>query len=448
MPTPGSQACCLAQKPNRFQTEASPVRNQGISSYLVRASRSRKDQLPRKTGGNMKVWNMRVSQGLKISLYLPLTLLLAFFGRPQAIAQTAEAILKTENGIRVHLPKDALRVEVCNDSVLHVTAGPGPELTPNPSPSPWIASNCKSSEFSVVQVPGLVTLKTSNLQVRISLQSGELSFFDGADNSLFEEQGDRSYEPLPGTSRDTYRVADSFRLVEDEAIYGLGQHQAGTLNYRGSSVYLSQKNTDVAVPVFVSTRGYGVVWNTASSTLWDNRLAHLLTLNTSAAKTIDYYFIYGPEADQIIHHYRELTGHAPMFGRWAYGLFQSKDRYKSQSELLGIAKEYRNRHIPLDTIVQDWFWWTKQGSSEFSANYPNFPATLEELHRNHFHAMISIWPNFDADAPIALEMKSKNWLIPGTLVYDATNPAAQDLFWKMLAGPIMEKGIDAFRESA
>jgi len=262
--------------------------------------------------------------------------------------------------------------------------------------------------------------------------------------NLLREQGRRSYEPLPGMSQATYRVADNFLLVEDEAIYGLGQHQSGALNNRGSSVYLSQRNTDVAVPVFLSTRGYGMIWNTASSTLWDNRLAHLLTLTTEAATTIDYYFIYGPEPDQMIHQYRELTGHAPMFGKWAYGLLQSKDRYESQSDLLNVVNEYRSRHIPLDTIVQDYFWWTKQGSSQFNSNYPAFPDAIDKLHQERAHVMISIWPDFDTDTPISREMTERNWLISGTQVYDATNPQARDLYWKDLAGPLLDRGIDAF----
>ena len=83
-----------------------------------------------------------------------------------------------------------------------------------------------------------------------------------------------------------------------------------------------------------------------------------------AAPQIDYYVLYGPQMDGIIHQYRSLTGHVPLFPEWAYGLFQSKDRYKTQAEILAIAAEYRSRHIPMDAIVQDWFWWKDGGKGD------------------------------------------------------------------------------------
>jgi alpha-D-xyloside xylohydrolase len=160
---------------------------------------------------------------------------------------------------------------------------------------------------------------------------------------------------------------------------------------------------------------------------------------------VDYYFFYGPEADQIIHQYRQLTGHAPLFAKWASGFFQSKDRYQSQDELLGVIDNYRSHNIPVDAIVQDWFWWTKQGSSSFSPQYPDMLKTIGTLHeRYHAHIMISIWPTFDPDAKIAQEMAENNFLIPGTFTYDATNPSARDLYWKMLAGKLFSLGTDAF----
>jgi alpha-D-xyloside xylohydrolase len=371
-----------------------------------------------------------------------LSLLTGLFGSIQGRAQISDAVTREDNRVIVKTTKDVVRVEVCNDANLHISAASSLEALHHNSPAPWIVSDCNDEAFSLTQDHGNTIVKTAKIEVRIAMESGKLGFFDAAGNSLLTELTERSYAPVLGEQY--FRIEDNFQLDEDEAVYGLGQHQAGPLNYRGSSVYLSQRNTDVSIPVFVSTRGYGLLWNTASSTVWDNRWAQLLTLTTTAAKTVDYYFLYGPEPDQIVHQYRTLTGHAPLYGKWAYGLFQSKDHYLSQEELLQIDKEYRDQHIPLDTIVQDWFWWKTKGSSQFNANYPDFAGTVDKLHRDHFHAMISIWPNFDADAPIVEKMKGHNWLLPGTFVYDATNPEAQDLYWKELAGPLLAQGIDAF----
>src|SRR5260370_25611588 len=118
-------------------------------------------------------------------------------------------------------------------------------------------------------------------------------------------------------------------------------------NYGGATVELAQNNTDVAIPLLVSSKGYALMWNTASMTEVDNRFPLALKLTSLAGSAVDYYFIYGPEIDEIIHRYRNLTGHAPMLPNWAYGLFQSKDRYVSQAEILYVANRYRQDHIPL-----------------------------------------------------------------------------------------------------
>ena len=358
--------------------------------------------------------------------------------------QTPNLASTSQSQIVIASPKGALRADICNDFVVHITAAAAPVALQDTSPTPWITGDCKASPSELTRKDGFTIVKTSKIELRINESNGTIEFFDAAGNSLLQEQPGRSLEPLPNSHDSIYRVQDNFALVEDEAIYGLGQHQSGVLNNRGLSVFLSQRNTDVAIPIFLSTRGYGVLWNTASSTLWDNRLAHRVTITTDAAPKIDYYFIYGPEPDQIIHGYRALTGKAPMFGKWAYGLFQSKDHYESQSELLGVAEKYRELHIPLDTIVQDAPWWVKQGNTQFIQSYPDIAGAIDRLHRDHLHVMLSLWPNFDVGTPIAEQMKSRNLLLPGTMVYDATNPEARDLYWKSLAGPLFEKGVDAF----
>ena len=139
---------------------------------------------------------------------------------------------------------------------------------------------------------------------------------------------------------DTYR-AESFINIygSHEGLYGLGQHQAGVWNYRGESVDISQDNTNISVPLMLSSKGYGIFWNNTSRSRFNNRFANYLYISSEVADVIDYYFLYGPEFDKIIASYRELTGQAPMFGKWAYGFWQCKNRYKSQEEILGVAQE-------------------------------------------------------------------------------------------------------------
>ena len=120
----------------------------------------------------------------------------------------------------------------------------------------------------------------------------------------------RTYEPVQLNGESTFRITDRFSPTAMEGLYGLGQHQSGMFNYRGSTVELAQDNTDVAIPVLMSSKGYALMWNTASLTYVDNRFPLDLTLSSIAGTSIDYYFLYGPAMDTVIHEYRALTGHA------------------------------------------------------------------------------------------------------------------------------------------
>ena len=132
-----------------------------------------------------------------------------------------------------------------------------------------------------------------------------------------------------------------------------------------------------------------------------------------------------------------------MLPEWAYGLFQSKDRYTSQAEILDIASQYRARHIPMDAIVQDWYWWTKGGEGDpvFNSNYTDVPAELKTLHDEHVHAMISVWGMMDETAKNFQEIKRRGFEIDDTHVYDPTNPAGRDFFWNQLAGQALRAGL-------
>jgi alpha-D-xyloside xylohydrolase len=215
-------------------------------------------------------------------------------------------------------------------------------------------------------------------------------------------------------------------------------------NYRGATVELGQNNTDVAIPLLISSKGYGLLWNTAALTYFDNRFPLDLKLTSIAGKSIDYYFLYGPEIDGILREYRTMTGHAPMLPKWAYGFFQSKDRYVSLDEIRGIAQRYRQEHIPLDAIVQDWFWWKTEGDPIFNSNYHDVVQDLDALHKENVHAMISVWGLLDPKSETYKILDAKHELVAGAHVYDATNPEARDIYWEHLPGKLLAQGWDAF----
>ena len=223
--------------------------------------------------------------------------------------------------------------------------------------------SCPGAPFTFAQDAKAASIKTAQLEVIVNIERGNLTFRTINGESLLNEGNSipRTYEPVELNGDHTYRVTDRFSPSIAEALYGLGQHQSGMFNYRGATVELGQNNTDVAIPLLISSKGYGLMWNTAALTQFDNRFPLDMKLTSIAGKSIDYYFLYGPEIDAVFHEYRTMTGHAPLLPKWAYGFFQSKDRYVSLDEIREIAKRYRQEHIPLDAMVQDWFWWKTEG---------------------------------------------------------------------------------------
>ncbi len=398
---------------------------------------------------NMAVWAAVAFSGT----------LLAALGSSIAHGQTvigevphpsAMQIVKTDGGLEARNDREVLEVTVCSDSVLHVMAHPIASNAVSEQ-KPWILAAkqaCPGAAFQFAQSGDATSITTAKLAITLSAQKGNLSFKTAAGAALLRENSSlpRTYDDGPRQAPGLYQVTDRFSPDALEAFYGLGQHQGGQFNYRGSTVELGQNNTDVAIPLLVSSKGYAILWNTASFTYVDNRFPLELSFASMAGPAVDYYMLYGPEMDQIFHAYRSMTGHAPMLPRWAFGLFQSKDRYKSQAEILSIAGEYRARHIPMDAIVQDWFWWKKGGEGDpvFNSNYTDVPGELKTLHDEHVHAMISVWGLMDVESENYQEIKKRGYEIVGTHVYDPTNPAARDFYWDALVGKLFAQGWDAF----
>ncbi len=251
---------------------------------------------------------------------------------------------RTDDGLTAKIGDETLRVSVCNASVIHVMATPKSPKSIRQD-QPWILDpkqSCPGAQFQFSQADDTAVLTTATLKVELSLKRGNLKYSSIGGHDLLHESDavPRTYDPAQVNGESVYHVADRFSPDAMEGFYGLGQHQSGMFNYRGSTVELGQNNTDVAIPLLVSSKGYGLLWNTASFTYADNRFPLAFQFSSLAADSVDYYLIYGPEVDEVVHQYRNLTGHTPMLPKWAYGFFQSKDRYISQEEILGIAHRY------------------------------------------------------------------------------------------------------------
>jgi alpha-D-xyloside xylohydrolase len=362
--------------------------------------------------------------------------------------QPAIAAVQSERGMRATVGSEVVDISICTDSAIHVVASPnGPP--PDKIARPWMldaSQSCPGISFQFAKNEKSATLTTAKLRIDFSLTRGNLTFSDAMDSALLREGSSvpRTYEPVQVNGVATYRITDRFSPDATEGLYGLGQHQSGMFNYRGATVELGQNNTDVAIPFLLSSKGYAILWNTAALTYVDNRFPLELTFSSAAGESVDYYFIYGPEMDSIIHQYRSMTGHTPMLPKWAYGLFQSKDRYVSLDEIQAIAKRYRDEHIPLDAMVQDWFWWKTEGDPIFNSNYHDVSNDLATLHQEHVHAMISVWGLLDPASDTYKTLEEKHLNVPGAHVYDATNPVARDIYWNSLVGKLFAQGWDAF----
>jgi alpha-D-xyloside xylohydrolase len=352
------------------------------------------------------------------------------------------------------MKEGALRVQVCSPSIVRVLYSVTTKVPDRPEyviqKTSWPAT-----EWRMLEQLDDIVLTTPKLRISVACKDGTITFSDAAGTKLFADNS-RTLTPVTVNGEKTTHAEMSSSLWgSPEAFFGLGQHQGGIWNYRGAAVDLSQDNTSISVPFFLSSDGYGIYWNNNSRSRFNNRFLNALYLSSEVADAVDYYFLYGPEFDPIIAAYREMTGAPPMFGRWAYGFWQCKNRYKTQEELLGVARKYRELHIPVDNVVQDWFWWNTMGEPVFDkTRYPDPKGMVNELHKLNFHLMISVWPYFRPGTQTYEDMDQRGFFIDrtkspsfhpvGQALYDAFNPEARKYYWKLMDDALFKIGADAW----
>ena len=498
-----------------------------------------------------------------------------------------------------------VRIQVLGDNIVRVIASHEDSVIKQPN---LVAVDMPVfTDWSFKKSGNCFIIRTDKLETRVSANTGEISFTDPKGNIILQElkNGGKSFTPVTIDKEHMYAVRQVFESPDDEAFYGLGQHQDRIMNYKGKDVELVQHNIAAVIPFLYSSRNYGILWNNYSVTRfgdlrafeqltglnlysrdgkpggltasyyhknkpvlsrqedvidyqylespdnwpdkiprkdvkvtwegfissdkegehkfslyassyfrlwiddslifdkwrqnwnpWHNRfqvnmkkgekhaiklewipnegylaLLHLdpftpeeqnrLSLFSEAGRQIDYYFISGSGADDVISGYRKLTGKAPIMPKWAMGLWQSRERYKTEDELINVVKEFRKRGIPLDNIVLDWFYWKKDqwGSHEFDkSRFPDPTGMIQTLHDSlHAHIMISVWPKFYRGTSHFSEMQEKGYLFQRNLekerkdwigyvstFYDPFNPDARKLFWKQINDNLNILGIDAW----
>jgi len=519
------------------------------------------------------------------------------------------------DGATLEMDPGTLRLQVFSPEVVRVAYAREGRI---PTNSLAVVAKPMDHGWTLKESGQEIVLSTAKVQVRVDRATGAVAFFETAVGKpvLQEpEQGGKAMTRSNVAGHDTWICRQEFLLSEGEALYGLGQHQDGGMDYRGRRIRMIQDNPvmeamgDTAVPLLVSSAGYGLLWDnpalavvdsaggtenlvppsalidrdglagglTASyctgtdfskpvhckvdasidfdwkkgspeglpndgfSIRWEGALRapesgeYILRLTSDdgvrmwvddqlvidawmmravasdsaslffkkgsthririeyfdkvgdacidfkwvlpgedrldwtaeAGRAIDYYFILGPEPDDVVGAYRHLTGQVPMFGKWAWGLWQSKERYSSQQELLDVVEHYRRERIPIDGIVQDWHYWPDLdkktleggwGSHEFNlSRFPDFPETVATLHRRHARVLLSVWPWFelnDANKGIPnhqaldaigaiLPFPGKTWA--GNMNwYDPFGTEARALYWSQIAKAILPTGIDGY----
>lgn len=524
---------------------------------------------------------------------------------------------QTDNGVLVRLkpasPAETslLKVSVVTDRIIRVTAVP--ERSFSDAKSLILIDQTTVPPFTVTEEEGFVTVSAAEVKAKVALATGQVTFLDGNGNLITSErEGGRSFSPIEVEGTKGFTMQQVWESPTDEAFYGLGQHQSDEFNYKGKNEVLFQYNTKVSVPMLVSNKNYGILWDNYSlskfgdprdysemdlfglynakgesgglsafyytnsdtsdvfvernetaidyenletvknfpegfrfgnstivwkgeiepkesglfhfklyyagytkvwidgklvvperwRTAWnpntykfsceleagkrypvrlewkpDGGISYIglkalsprpkeeqeaLSLWSEMGDQIDYYFIRGNNMDEVISGYRTLTGKSQIMPKWAMGYWQSRERYKTSDELLGVVHEYRRRNIPLDNIVLDWFYWPEEawGSHEFDASrFPDPKAMVDSVHSLDARIMISVWPKFYHTTDHYKEFDAKGWMYRRATedsirdwvgrgyigsFYDAYNAEARKLFWGQMKEHLLPKGFDAW----
>jgi len=531
--------------------------------------------------------------------------------------QEKESYLKTASGTEITIKNSLtgikkIRLQPVADQIIHVTAISATEFPADRSLMAVLPAKT-AVEYTTTTANGMVVITTKAIKAEVSVETGIVTYRD-LNNKLILAQSktiEPALVPKVFNGESSYKVSQVFDAQENEAYYGLGQHQQGLVNYKGRRVDLSQYNTEIGVPFLISNKGYGILWDNYSITkagdireyqplsamrlfsktdnegwltanyalrtapdkvlltrsiseisqnwltdqhkfpanikmqdavvnyegaiaadqgglyqlqlkyagyvkvwfegklvadywrqAWNpgaaiidlkleknkkskikiewmpdggesyfgltclppvpEALENTFALTSESGAAVNYYFIHGDNADQVISGYRQITGKAVLMPKWAMGFWQSRERYKTQDDILSTVKEFRDRKIPLDNIVLDWSYWKQPewGSQQFDpARFEAPEEMIKSLHDQHVNLMISVWPKFNKGFDIYddfdknkflykrnIEDGRRDWIGTGyqNTFYDAFNPKARTAFWNLMNKRLYSKGIDAW----
>lgn len=415
--------------------------------------------------------NNRIKKISYVAVVLLISSTLFTYGQKHT---TSYSLKKQQNGILLKAGSKKLSIQFSDPAVVRVRFVPEGEFKDNGT-DVCIPQKRNKVSFTAQQHAGTVVLKSTRLKLVISAKTGSIKYFNNsgklllAENSekprfaekitlnkaVFNDAGSKVEKTANGdqvssniTGKETigtaWKARQQFTWQPGEALYGLGSHQEDYMNLRGTMQYLYEYNLKKSMPVLMSTKGYGLLFDAGCAMVFhDDTLGSFIDM--LAVNQVDYYFMYGPGFDQVVHHFRGLTGKVELPPKYMFGYIQSKERYANQHQVDSVFNRFRSSHIPLDVIVQDWLYWKDGlwGYKKFDEKkYPDPAEMIRNIHNQNGHFMMSIWPQLAANEE--KEMGDKGFVL-GRKIYDAYNPAARQMYWDEYVNKnLFSKGVDAW----
>lgn len=315
----------------------------------------------------------------------------------------------------------------------------------------------QKSESVITENERCITMQCGGLKVLFE-ENGKVTFFY-EDKKIIEEKPELTFESgyrnYQNVASGLWKARVTFFANENEHFFGLGHSWDNPFDLKGSSFDIVNVNAKCTIPYVYSSLGYGFLWNIPSTgrvELSNNRTRW----SSDCCSAVDYVVI-GGTPKQVCSGLADLTGHAPQMPQWATGFWQSRLRYETQDELLGVARKYRRLGIPLSAIVVDYFHWTEQGDYKFDKNYwPDVRAMADELHETGTKLIVSVWPTINENSENYKYMSQNNMLmrtVHGSdrvfnfygwqAEIDVTNPATREFVWSKLRQNYIDNGVDA-----
>ncbi len=370
------------------------------------------------------------------------------------IRETAEAVMD---------PRDWALEEACEKPLAKI------EISPITVVEPWYQ---RDEQLAAAHQTTMMTASVTNGRITCRVNGeGWISFENERGEVVLEEYWrnrdriDRYAVPLRVPAREwkpmlgsgDYQVTLRFEAYEDEHIYGMGQYQDGCLDKKGTILELAQRNSQASVPYYISTRGYGFLWNNPAIgqvVFGKNRTEW----TASSTKKLDYWITVGDTPAELLEQYTAVTGRPPMMPEYGLGFWQCKLRYRTQEELLHVVREHKRRGLPMDVVVVDFFHWTRQGDFKFDPkDWPDPDAMIAELKSYGVELMVSVWPTVDVESENRAAMEQQGYLVRTdrgmgihmnwmgeVAFFDATHPGARDFVWSRCKENYYDKGVHIF----